>query len=294
MFEDPERSATLARLLCRVVCCSIVDKNEVISLLQLDWIVYETDSGQADHFNIVWGCAEKAGWLDRSKVRLDHVGHGSVLGEDKKKLKTRSGESIRLVDLLDEGLKRSEAKLVEKGRKEALSEDEWVLARDRVAYSCIKYNDLCHDRVSDYVFSFDKMLEDKGNTAAYLLYMLTRIRSIGRSAGTSSELLVKAAGENELLLSHPKELKLAKTLLRFSDAVLLVVEDLKPHVLCNYIYELASVFSEFYEACYCVEKDPKSGQIITVHTNRLILCEATANVMSKTFDILGLMPVSKM
>ncbi|CAG0889098.1 unnamed protein product [Cyprideis torosa] len=262
---------------------------------RVTWIIYVTDAGQGDHFRTIFDCAEKAGWLDRSIVRVDHVPHGVVLGEDKKKLKTRSGDTVRLKDLLDEGVRRSEEKLIAKGRKEVLSESEWEDARDNVAYSCIKYNDLSHDRVSDYVFSFDKMLEDKGNTAAYLLYMLTRIRSISRGAGVAEEQVKEEANSKELKLDHPKEQKLAKVLVRLPDVLLRVENDLLPHQLCSYVYEVASTFSEFYESCYCVERNPKNPDVILkVNMNRLVLCQATAEVMTTVFDILGLMPVSKM
>merc|ERR1712096_441937 len=108
----------------------------------------------------------------------DHVSFGVVLGEDKKKFKTRSGETVKLSDLMDEGLKRSMEKLLEKGRDKELTQEELAAAQTSVAYGCIKYADLSHNRIMDYVFSFDKMLDDKGNTAVYLLYAYTRVRSI--------------------------------------------------------------------------------------------------------------------
>ena len=120
-------------------------------------------------------------WLQDEKVRVQHVGFGVVLGEDKKKFKTRSGDTVRLVDLLDEGLKRSWDKLIEKEREKVLNQAEMEAAQKSVAYGCIKYADLSHNRNADYVFSFDKMLDDKGNTAVYMLYAYTRICSIGKS-----------------------------------------------------------------------------------------------------------------
>ena len=120
-------------------------------------------------------------WLQDEKVRVQHVGFGVVLGEDKKKFKTRSGDTVRLVDLLDEGLKRSWDKLIEKEREKVLNQVEMEAAQKSVAYGCIKYADLSHNRNADYVFSFDKMLDDKGNTAVYMLYAYTRICSIGKS-----------------------------------------------------------------------------------------------------------------
>jgi len=260
-----------------------------------DWIVYLTDAGQSTHFQIVFACAQKAGFYDPAKVRLDHVGFGVVLGEDKKKFKTRSGDTVRLVELLDEGLKRSLDKLKEKEREKVLSEEELKAAQESVAYGCIKYSDLCHNRNHEYVFSFDKMLEDRGNTAVYMLYAYTRIRSIARTAQVSDEQLAKIRKEKNLSVSlkHEKELKLGKLLLRLPEVIHRMTEDLLLHSLCEFMYEVANVFTEFYENCYCVEKN-SSGEIVKVNYDRLLLCEATANVLASCFHILGLKPVQKM
>ena len=161
----------------------------------------------------MFACAERAGFL-RPGVRVDHVGFGVVLGEDKKKFKTRSGDTVRLVELLDEGLKRARDKLVEKERDKVLTEEELLAAQTNVAYGCIKYADLSHNRNHEYIFSFDKMLEDRGNTAAYMLYAYTRIRSIGRTANVTEQQLTDAKKEG-LKLEHEKELKLGKLLLRY-------------------------------------------------------------------------------
>jgi len=260
-----------------------------------DWVIYLTDAGQSTHFQSVFACAKKAGYYDPSKVRLDHVGFGVVLGEDKKKFKTRSGDTVRLVELLDEGLKRSLDKLKEKEREKVLSQEELDSAMNSVAYGCIKYSDLCHNRNHEYVFSFDKMLEDKGNTAVYMLYAYTRIRSIARTAKVSDEQLKKIREEQKVSVSltHEKELKLGKLLLRLPEIITRMTEDLFMHPLCEFMYEVANVFTEFYEHCYCVEKN-SSGEIVKVNYDRLLLCEATANVLSLCFNILGLKPVQKM
>merc|ERR1712080_94984 len=189
------------------------------------------------------------------------------------------GDTVRLVELLDEGLKRSREKLIEKERQKVLNEAELLAAETNLAYGCIKYADLSHNRVADYIFSFDKMLEDKGNTACYMLYAYTRIRSIARTAKVSEEQL-KAAKTEGLQLDHEKEIKLGKLLLRIS-------EDLLLHPLCEFMYEVANTFTEFYEACYCVEKN-KEGVIVKVNMSRILLCEATAAVLASCFHILGL------
>lgn len=122
-----------------------------------EWLIYVTDVGQWTHFKTIFDCAQVAGIYDPKKTRIDHVGFGLVLGEDGKKFKTRSGETVRLVELLDEGLRRSREKLIEKGRHEVLTPEELDKAEKSVAYGCIKYADLSHNRISDYTFSFDKV-----------------------------------------------------------------------------------------------------------------------------------------
>lgn len=258
-----------------------------------DWIIYVTDAGQAVHFQQIVKCGEKAGIFDAKKHRVDHVGFGVVLGEDKKKFKTRSGDTVRLVDLLDEGLKRALDKLKEKERDKVLTEEELKQAQEAVAYGCIKYADLSHNRNHEYVFSFDKMLEDKGNTAVYLLYAYTRIRSIARNANFTREKVKEAAKTTQISLNHEKEWKLGKVLLKFPDVLVKITEDLCMHHLCEYVYEIATTFTEFYDSCYCIEKD-SSGDIVKVNIGRILLTEATAQIMAKCFDILGLKPVSKM
>nr|XP_046265712.1 arginine--tRNA ligase, cytoplasmic [Scatophagus argus] len=259
-----------------------------------DMIIYVTDSGQGSHFEVVFAAAQMIGWYDPQVTRVEHAGFGVVLGEDKKKFKTRSGDTVRLMDLLEEGLKRSMDKLIEKGRDKVLTAEELTKAQRSVAFGCIKYADLSHNRINDYVFSFDKMLDDRGNTAAYLLYAFTRIRSIARLANIDEATLKKAADTTEVLLDHEKEWKLGKCILRFPEILQRVLDDLLLHTLCDYVYELATTFTEFYDSCYCVEKDRQTGEVVKVNMWRMLLCEATATIMAKCFDILGIEPVEKM
>lgn len=259
-------------------------------------ILYVADNGQSVHFQTIFAAARRVGYAP-SNVRLEHVGFGLVLGEDKKKFKTRSGDTVKLADLLNEGLQRSMAKLVEKNRQEELSQFEIEAARDAVAYGCIKYADLSRDRSKDYVFSFDQMLEDKGNTAVYLLYSLTRIRSIKRKAdlGSIEEILKRREGKMgnvPLQLTHEREIKLAKYILKFPDIILQCIEDLLFHLLCNYLYELSGIFTDFYEACYCIERS--GDEIIEIHLDRILLCEATALIMDKGLTLLGLKTLNRM
>lgn len=257
-------------------------------------IIYVVDSGQSVHFQTIFAAAQMIGWYDPKVTRVSHAGFGVVLGEDKKKFKTRSGETVRLMDLLEEGLRRSMDKLKEKERDKVLTPEELAAAQTSVAYGCIKYADLSHNRLNDYIFSFDKMLDDRGNTAAYLLYAFTRIRSIARLANIDEEMLQKAAQETRIILDHEKEWKLGRCILRFPEILQKILDDLFLHTLCDYIYELATTFTEFYDSCYCVEKDRQTGKVSKVNMWRMLLCEAAAAVMAKGFDILGIKPVQRM
>ncbi|XP_069183404.1 arginine--tRNA ligase, cytoplasmic isoform X2 [Procambarus clarkii] len=258
-----------------------------------EWLIYVTDAGQSQHFKSLLACAKRAGIYRPSVTRLDHVPFGVVLGEDKKKFKTRSGDTVRLVELLNEGLQRAGEKLKEKDRHKVLTPEEFTKAQEAVAYGCIKYADLCHDRARDYIFSFDRMLDFRGNTAAYLLYALTRIRSIARTAGVNRDEIIAEAKKKPIDLDHEKEWKLARTILRLPDILVRITEDLYLHPLCEYLYEVSTVFTEFYDNCYCLEKD-ETGKIVKINMWRLMLCEATAQVMEKCFSILGIETVDKM
>lgn len=258
-----------------------------------DWIIYVTDIGQSTHFKAIYSCAKRAGIYDPSKVRIDHVGFGVVLGEDGKKFKTRSGDTVKLADLLSEGLKRSLDKLKERERDKVLSPKELEAAQRNVAFGCIKYADLSKNRQNEYVFSFDKMLDDRGNTAVYLLYAYTRIKSIARNCGEEFyKNLDKTKKETTITLEHEKELKLAKVLIQFPDVIEKILKDLHLHFLCDFVYQIATTFTEFYDACYCIEKN-KQGQVVSINASRVLLCEATAAVMKQCFDILGLNTLEK-
>lgn len=258
-----------------------------------DWIIYVTDGGQAIHFKAIFSCAKRCGILDPSKVRVDHVWFGVVLGEDGKKFKTRSGDTVKLSELLDEGLKRSLDKLIEKERDKVLTPEELDAAQKNVAFGCIKYADLSKNRTNEYVFSFDKMLDDKGNTAVYLLYAYTRIKSIARNCGGQFvKNLEKIKKETPIVLEHEKEFKLAKVLIQFPDLLEKMLKDLNIHYMCEFLYQIATTFTEFYDVCYCIEKN-KQGEIVKINSSRVLLCEATAAVMKQCFDILGLKTLQK-
>ncbi|CDS36391.1 arginyl tRNA synthetase cytoplasmic [Echinococcus multilocularis] len=255
-------------------------------------IIYVVDSGQSLHLQNIFSAAQASGLADPARTKLEHIPFGVVLGEDKKKFKTRSGETVKLVDLLNEGVDRVKKKLAEKGRDKELTPEEQWIAAEAIAYGCIKYADLSHNRINDYIFSFDKMLDDKGNTAAYLLYAYTRIQSIVRNTGWSKEKLAEVHKTAHINLEHPKELKLGKMLCRLPEVLIKLEEDLFFNKLCDYLYELSGVFTEFYDSCYCIERE--NGKIVKIHESRILLCEATAAIMKTCFDILGIRTVEKM
>ncbi|XP_005113293.2 arginine--tRNA ligase, cytoplasmic [Aplysia californica] len=259
-----------------------------------DWLVYVVGNEQNIHLETVYEAARRLGWADKAKHRIQHVGFGSVLGEDKKKFKSRSGDTVRLRELLDEGIRRVEARLQETERDKDLSPEELEKVKESVAYGCIKYADLSHNRTHDYIFSYDKMLDDRGNTAAYLLYANTRIRSIARSAQVTPEQLSAAAKTMNVDLEHPAEYKLAKCILRYAEVIVRALDDLFLHSVCDYLYELTTTFTEFYDKCYCIEKDKTTGAILKVNMSRLLLCEATALVIAKCFHILGIKALDRM
>ncbi|RNA01887.1 arginine--tRNA cytoplasmic [Brachionus plicatilis] len=258
-----------------------------------DVLLYVIDAGQSVHMQGIFSAGKQIGWI-KPCHRIEHVEFGVVLGEDKKKFKTRSGDTVRLKDLLDEGLTRALAKLKEKEREKVLSGEELVAAQKAVAYGCIKYADLSHNRTKEYIFSFEKMLEDKGNTAVYMLYAYTRIRSISRNAGVGSQQLKEYVASNSISLDDPKEWKLAKQILKFPEILIKTLNDLLIHSICDYMYELATVFTEFYDSCYCIEKDRQTGEIKSVNMSRLVLCDSTASVLATCFNLLGLKTLEKM
>ncbi|KAL3085143.1 hypothetical protein niasHS_010212 [Heterodera schachtii] len=268
-----------------------------------DWILYVVDRGQSEHLENVFATGKQLKWFDAAQKRVEHVQFGLVLGEDRKKFKTRSGENVKLTELLDEGVRRAEEKLRTKGKEGEFTPQEFREVAESVAYGCIRYADMAQSRTGDYVFSFDRMLDDRGNTAVYLLYAYARIRSIARNAQVTREAINSFINElpsdDGVLLDHPREVKLAKQILKFSDVLLSVLESLQLNKICDYVYELATVFHDFYGECYVVSKLPtegESGQAVTtkVNFNRLVLCEVTADIMQRCFNVLGIRALERM
>jgi arginyl-tRNA synthetase len=228
---------------------------------------------QSQHLAMVFDVAAMAGWL-RPPARAVHVAFGFVLGTDRKKLKSRSGEPVRFVDVLDEAIERATASVLEKNPD--LPNDEQINIGRMVGTGALKYADLSTDRIKDYVFDWDRMLSFEGNTAPYLQYAHARIKSILRRAG-QSEL---ARGSGPTLVAEERELILK--LLQFDSAVHDTLEKYSPHRLATYLFELAQSFTSFYEACPVLKAEPQTRAF------RLLLCEQTARVLAKGLDLLGI------
>ncbi|KAL5137684.1 Arginine--tRNA ligase, chloroplastic/mitochondrial [Glycine soja] len=310
---------------------------------KLEWIVYVTDIGQQQHFDMLFKAYRRAGWLPKDEnayPKCTHIGFGLVLGEDGKRFRTRSSEVVRLVDLLDEAKRRCKIAILERDTTKDWSEEEIEKTSEAVGYGAVKYADLKINRLTNYTFNFDQMLNDKGNTAVYLLYAHARICSIIRKSGKDIE-EVKRNGK--IVLDHEDERALGLHLLQFpeverGDSSVTLAEDasrvvcvnfsrrkralhgvtvkikaagnipaygvfsnpkdaylmwaifqvfeeactnLLPNFLCEYLYNLAEIFTKkFYANCQVVGSPEE--------TSRLLLCEATVTVMRHCFYLLGI------
>jgi arginyl-tRNA synthetase len=245
------------------------------------WLIYVIDAGQSTHMAMVFAAAERAGFVDRLKVRLDHVPFGLVLGPDGKKFRTRSGETERLIDLLTTAVDKARAILIQRGVQMTPSELEETARA--LGLGAVKYADLSCHRLKDYSFSYERMLRFEGNTAAFLLYSFVRIHGIKRKIGAAWE---EAQREAEIWLDHPSEIALGLHLCRFAETLDGVTRDLLPNRLTDYLYGLAERFNAFFRDCR-VEGSPEQNR-------RVLLCDATARVLAKGLDLLGLKTVQRM
>ncbi len=250
-----------------------------------DAALYVVDKRQSDHFEQLFLTAQK--WFaktGRKLPRLEHLGFGTVLGEDGRPLKTRSGENIKLKDLLQEAVDRARRLVDEKSGE--LPEAERAAIAEVVGIGSVQYADLSQNRSSDYTFSWDKMISLEGNTAAYLLYAAARVHSIFRKLDIRPGDPATEAGATPL--ETATELSLARKLVQFADAQAQAVATLRPHVLCLYLYELAGVFSAFYTA------DKVAVEDAAVRARRLRLCARTLLVLETGLQLLGLRTLARM
>ncbi len=246
-----------------------------------DRILYVIDSGQNLHLQMVFAAAEKAGYLDPAKVRVDHVGFGVVLNEEGKKFKTRSGKTEKLIDLLQEAIEHAFRVLKERGLQ--ATDEELKSIAQVIGIDAVKYADLSSSRLKDYIFSYDRMLRFEGNTAVFLLYSYVRIQGIKRKVGKDLQTLLQ---NPKIELKHPSEVALGLHLRRFSEVLDSITRDLMPHRLADYLYGLAERFNAFFRDCRVEGTDEEDS--------RLQLCELTARVLAKGLELLGLKVVDRM
>lgn len=249
-------------------------------------IIYVTDAGQSHHFAQVFAVAKKANWLPDT-VEITHVPFGLVLGEDGKKLKTRSGETVRLKDLLDEAISHAKKDLLSRLEKEGRTETEEFInhVAQVIGLSAVKYADLSQNRTSNYVFSYDKMLALQGNTAPYLLYAYVRVKGIGRKGEIDFE---SVGDQANLVLTEEAELVLGKHLLQLSEVLQGVSEDLLPNRICQYLFELSQKFNQFYDKHDILRaKEPD-------RTSRLVLADITARTLKFGLGLLGIQVLERM
>ena len=237
-------------------------------------LLYVVGSPQQQHLTMVFEVAKMAGWL-APPVRAEHVAFGSVLGDDRKMLKSRSGENIKLIELLDEAVERASAAVLE--RNPDLPEEERATVARQVGIGAVKYADLSSDRIKDYVFDWKRMVAFEGNTGGYLQYAHARIQSIIRKAATDG-----GASAGALLIAAPAERALALELLAFGRALVEVESSLEPHKLCGYLYALASSFSTFFQECPVLKSEPAE------RASRLALCTLTARTLATGLELLGI------
>lgn len=246
-----------------------------------DRIIYVTDAGQGTHFQQIFKAAEMAGYLDRSKVRVDHVAFGLVLGADGKKFRTRSGDTERLIDLIDTAIDHAEKILNDRNPDMAVEERKQLA--HALGIAAIKYADLSCNRTGDYTFSYERMLRFEGNTAAYLMYSYVRVAGIKRKVGVDIDDIIN---QQHISLEHPSEVALGLQLSLFDETLQQLTLNLLPHQLTDYLYTLAEKFNAFFRDCR-VEGSPQQN-------SRLLLCEAVAQTLRQGLDILGIHVVEKM
>jgi len=247
-----------------------------INDLKADTVWYVVGAPQTLHFKQIFEIARREGYT----ADFRHITFGSILGADRKLMKTRSGENVPLREVLDEAIVRAQKIVAQKNPD--LAESEQGAIAKAIGIGAVKYADLSQYRMTDYIFSWDRMLSFQGNTAPYLQNAYVRIRSIFRKAGE------KFVPPNELILTEPAELTLAKRLAQFAETVPQVLNDFRPNLLANYLFELANAFHAFYEACPVLKADEPA------RATRLALCELTARVLCRGLDLLGIQVPEKM
>ncbi|SMS12511.1 Arginine--tRNA ligase [Pseudomonas viridiflava] len=250
-------------------------------VLKADRALYFVDQRQALHFQQVFEVARRAGFVHEG-MQLEHMGFGTMNGADGRPFKTRDGGTVKLIDLLDEAEERAYTLVKEKNPE--VAEAELRSIAKAVGISAVKYADLSKHRTSDYSFNFDQMLSFEGNTAPYLLYAYTRVSGVFRKLGTPFD-----ASKGKIVLEAPQEQELAARLAQFTETLNNVAEKGTPHVLCAYLYDLAGLFSSFYENCPILGAENPDQQ-----QSRLRLAALTGRTLKQGLDLLGLETLERM
>lgn len=245
-------------------------------------IIYITDFSQGDHFKMIFEAGKVVGWVKDES--LEHIGFGTVQGEDGKRFKTRSGDTVRLVDLLDEAKNRMAKQLKERiqENKANITMEEVEETASILGYSAVKYFDLRRNPTTNYVFSYDRMLDTKGNTAIYLLYQHARLESIITKALSQCNVDIETLFNQKktIFITHPSESNLAFQISMFYDVIQTTLDDLYPYHICDYLYAVCNAVAEFVTQCKVLGSEEMES--------RLLLCRLTAVVMRKCFDLLGI------
>ena len=260
--------------------------NYRINTLKADWLIYVVATEQSEHFKILFKAGEIAGFYKSGQVRLDHMGFGLVQGADGKKISTRKGGSLKLIDLLEEGQENAAKEIEERNKKnkeDAKMSPQYIKeASEKLGTSAIKYFDLKQYRTTGYRFDFKKMLDDKGNTAVYLFYSYVRICSIYRKINMDEKQIEELIRTTKIEVKEKAEKNLLNHLLLFNDVIDDVLKDLALNLLCDYVYGIATKFNEFYESCKIVGNN-----------SRILLIELCKRFMKLSFDLLSLTPIEK-
>lgn len=256
-----------------------------------DRLVYAVDARQSLHFSQVFAASRKAGYTkhqDGSEAELFHAHFGTILGSDNKPFKTRSGDNVKLSDLLDEAIRRAELAVGEKNP--SLAPDERQRVAEAVGIGAIKYADLSSDRIKDYVFDYDRVIAFEGNTGPYLQYALVRVLSIFRKAEDEFGITMESiADRGAFNIEAPEEKVMALQLLKYPGVIRSAAAAYEPHRLCGYLYELASAFSSFFDACPVLRASSEAER-----DARLRLCGLTGRVLRDGLSVLGIEPLERM
>lgn len=255
--------------------------------LEMDEVYYVVDSSQSEHFDLVFATAQAAGWYDKKKHKVEHIGFGLVLGYDGKRYKSRDGNTIPLMELLNEGINRAEESI--RKRETNMTEEEINNAINAIAYGGIKYTDLAGKRTNNYTFSFDKMLKLDGNTIMYQMYSHIRLQSIMRKVDEHN--LFDQSNFTGFKFTHNLERELAFKVLTFPEIIDDTIDDKMLHRICLYLYELSDQTQKFCTTCRCINFD--NNVPVSVNETRIMLCKIVIMIQEVIFKILNISTISK-